>query len=113
MLNLIKNRLDRSMFDDVLEVAWSTMWNVTDETAINCKKFLEGQGMEYFLRCLKVWSLFIWPYLFLIYFYFKGFSGKGGTFEKYDGITGKCCRSKVVKTKPHDVRIYKSFFRFA
>uniref|UniRef100_T1GPQ1 Uncharacterized protein n=1 Tax=Megaselia scalaris TaxID=36166 RepID=T1GPQ1_MEGSC len=53
MLNLIKNRLDRSMFDDVLEVAWSTMWNVTDETAINCKKFLEGQGMEYFLRCLK------------------------------------------------------------
>ncbi|KAL5290316.1 ZER1.2 family protein [Megaselia abdita] len=54
MLNLIKNRLDRLMFDDVLEVAWSTMWNVTDETAINCKKFLEGQGMQYFLKCLNV-----------------------------------------------------------
>lgn len=54
MLNLIQNRLDRLMFDDVLEVAWSTMWNVTDETAINCKKFLEGQGMEYFLKCLNV-----------------------------------------------------------
>lgn len=54
MLNLIKDRLTRSVFDDVMEVAWSTMWNVTDETAINCKRFLDGRGMEYFLRCLNV-----------------------------------------------------------
>lgn len=53
MLSLIKDRLTRSVFDDVMEVAWSTMWNVTDETAINCKRFLEGRGMEYFLRCLN------------------------------------------------------------
>ncbi|XP_037806881.1 protein zer-1 homolog isoform X1 [Lucilia sericata] len=54
MLSLIKDRLTRSVFDDVMEVAWSTMWNVTDETAINCKRFLDGHGMEYFLRCLNV-----------------------------------------------------------
>lgn len=54
MLNLIKDRLTRSVFDDVMEVAWSTMWNVTDETAINCRRFLEGRGMEYFLKCLRV-----------------------------------------------------------
>lgn len=42
------------MFDDVMEVAWSTMWNVTDETAINCERFLDGHGMQYFLDCLKV-----------------------------------------------------------
>ncbi|XP_059218203.1 protein zer-1 homolog isoform X1 [Stomoxys calcitrans] len=54
MLSLIKDRLTRSVFDDVMEVAWSTMWNVTDETAINCKRFLDGRGMEYFLRCLNV-----------------------------------------------------------
>jgi len=54
MLTLIKDRLTRSVFDDVMEVAWSTMWNVTDETAINCKRFLEGRGMEYFLKCLHV-----------------------------------------------------------
>lgn len=54
MLNLIKDRLTRLVFDDVMEVAWSTMWNVTDETAINCKRFLDGHGMEYFLRCLNV-----------------------------------------------------------
>lgn len=54
MLTLIKDRLTRSVFDDVMEVAWSTMWNVTDETAINCKRFLDGRGMEYFLKCLHV-----------------------------------------------------------
>lgn len=53
MLNLIKDRLTREVFDDVMEVAWSTMWNVTDETAINCKRFLDGEGMEYFLTCLR------------------------------------------------------------
>lgn len=54
MLNLIATRLERSVCDDVLEVAWSTMWNVTDETPANCRRFLENRGMEFFLGCLKV-----------------------------------------------------------
>uniref|UniRef100_A0A182NIL8 Protein zer-1 homolog n=1 Tax=Anopheles dirus TaxID=7168 RepID=A0A182NIL8_9DIPT len=54
MLNLINDRLSRRVFDDVMEVAWSTMWNVTDETAKNCERFLDGRGMEYFLGCLKL-----------------------------------------------------------
>lgn len=53
MLNLISDRLERRVCDDVLEVAWSTMWNVTDETPQNCQRFLESRGMEYFLACLK------------------------------------------------------------
>ncbi|XP_028172761.1 protein zer-1 homolog isoform X1 [Ostrinia furnacalis] len=53
MLNLISDRLERRVCDDVLEVAWSTMWNVTDETPQNCQRFLENRGMEYFLACLK------------------------------------------------------------
>ncbi|KAK7793806.1 hypothetical protein R5R35_013022 [Gryllus longicercus] len=53
MLSLIEDRLNRKVCDDVLEVAWSTMWNVTDETAINCQRFLDGRGMEYFLSCLS------------------------------------------------------------
>jgi Zyg-11 protein homolog len=57
MLNLINDRLNRKVFDDVMEVAWSTMWNVTDETPINCERFLDGKGMEYFLGCLRVSSL--------------------------------------------------------
>lgn len=54
MLNLISDRLNRRVFDDVIEVAWSTMWNVTDETPLNCERFLDGMGMEYFLSCLLV-----------------------------------------------------------
>lgn len=65
MLTLIYDRLTRQVFDDVMEVAWSTMWNVTDETAINCERFLDGRGMEYFLECLQVCQ----PML-EIYFYF-------------------------------------------
>lgn len=54
MLALINDRLTRKVFDDVMEVAWSTMWNVTDETPRNCKRFLDGHGMAYFLGCLNV-----------------------------------------------------------
>lgn len=54
MLSIIRVRLEHKLFDDVLQVAWSTMWNVTDETAYNCQKFLEGNGMKLFLRCLSV-----------------------------------------------------------
>lgn len=54
MIWLITDRLGRDICDDVLEVAWSTMWNVTDETPLNCKKFLENKGMEHFLSCLEV-----------------------------------------------------------
>lgn len=54
MLNLINDRYRRKVFDDVMEVAWSTMWNVTDETPLNCARFLDGSGMEYFLGCLVV-----------------------------------------------------------
>ncbi|CAG9864354.1 unnamed protein product [Phyllotreta striolata] len=53
MIWLIKERLERGLCDDVLEVAWSTMWNVTDETPLNCRKFLEQKGMEHFLQCLE------------------------------------------------------------
>uniref|UniRef100_A0A1B6E2J9 Protein zer-1 homolog n=1 Tax=Clastoptera arizonana TaxID=38151 RepID=A0A1B6E2J9_9HEMI len=54
MLSLIEDRLERKVCDDVLEVAWSTMWNVTDETAINCERFLDGRGMDLFLGCLDL-----------------------------------------------------------
>lgn len=54
MIWLITERLERGLCDDVLEVAWSTMWNVTDETPSNCRRFLENKGMEHFLSCLEV-----------------------------------------------------------
>jgi len=51
MLVIIRDKLQQGICDDVMETAWSTMWNVTDETPINCERFLTGGGMYLFLKC--------------------------------------------------------------
>lgn len=53
MLELVEYRVETNIFDDVLEVAWSTMWNMTDETSINCQRFLDEEGMALFLKCVQ------------------------------------------------------------
>ncbi|PVD21892.1 hypothetical protein C0Q70_17695 [Pomacea canaliculata] len=53
MLSIIERKLKGGDCDDVLEVAWSTLWNVTDETPSNCHKFMIKGGMELFLQCLQ------------------------------------------------------------
>lgn len=53
MLQVIGKRLQRSICDEVMETAWSTMWNVTDETPVNCARFLQEKGMDLFLGCLR------------------------------------------------------------
>lgn len=39
------------MCDDVMEVGWSFLWNITDETPTNCERFLEAQGLSLFEQC--------------------------------------------------------------
>ena len=51
MLLIITEKLEQGNCDDVMETAWSTMWNVTDETPANCERFLEAGGMFLFLKC--------------------------------------------------------------
>lgn len=51
LLNIIKEKLRLGNCDDVMETAWSAMWNVTDETPSNCERFLNGNGMNLFLKC--------------------------------------------------------------
>lgn len=51
MLEVIKFKLNLDICDEVMETAWSTMWNITDETPVNCKRFLDRGGMELFLQC--------------------------------------------------------------
>lgn len=53
MLELIEYRVKSAIFDDILEVAWCNMWNMTDETPVNCKRFLEENGMVLFMKCLE------------------------------------------------------------
>jgi Zyg-11 family protein len=56
MLFIITEKLAAGICDDVMETAWSTMWNVTDETPDNCERFLNGNGMQLFLRCKEKFS---------------------------------------------------------
>ncbi|CAF1408166.1 unnamed protein product, partial [Didymodactylos carnosus] len=36
--------------DDLLELAWTVLWNITDETAENCRKFFEdNNGLQAFV----------------------------------------------------------------
>jgi len=51
MLWVVKRKLQMSICDEVMEVAWSVMWNVTDETPENSQRFLDKSGMELFLQC--------------------------------------------------------------
>jgi len=57
MLLIIKDKLHVGICDDVMETAWSTMWNVTDETPSNCLRFLNGDGMNLFLKCKERFPL--------------------------------------------------------
>ena len=51
MLRIVCNKLSTSLCDEVMELAWSIMWNVTDETPENSERFLDQNGMELFLSC--------------------------------------------------------------
>ncbi|XP_015792080.1 protein zer-1 homolog isoform X2 [Tetranychus urticae] len=53
LITLIEARLSRRVCDEVMEIAWSTMWNVTDENPINCQRFLDNHGMDLFVKCMS------------------------------------------------------------
>lgn len=99
MIWLIADRLERGHCDDVLEVAWSTMWNVTDETPSNCRRFLEMKGMEYFLMCLEVTTeLKLIVINYLIFFFFLEIPKQGRVAAQHDGSLRQ--RSRSPRTPP-------------
>ena len=51
MLTVIRIKLSQGLCDEMMETAWSVMWNVTDETEENSLRFLDQGGMETFLEC--------------------------------------------------------------
>lgn len=93
MISLIQSRIHRNTFDDVMEVAWATMWNVTDETPINCERFLNLDGMKHFISCLRVSNKDCGNSLdrFLCIL-FTEISREAGTSPEHVRSTGKCGR---------------------
>jgi Zyg-11 family protein len=53
----ISRKLERQVCDETVEVAWSFLWNITDETPLNCSMFLKKDGITLFWRCYKEWSV--------------------------------------------------------
>lgn len=52
MIDIIKSKIRENSGDEILETAWSTLWNITDETPVNCQRFLDFQGLEAFENCM-------------------------------------------------------------
>lgn len=51
ILEQIKRKLASNTCDDVMEVGWSFLWNITDETPPNCSRFLDAEGLILFQKC--------------------------------------------------------------
>ena len=51
ILQQIARKLQANVCDDVMEVGWSFLWNITDETPANCERFLKSDGLSLFNRC--------------------------------------------------------------
>lgn len=56
MMEIIKNKINEVSGDDTLETAWSALWNITDETPVNCQRFLAANGLEAFKNCMDAFS---------------------------------------------------------
>lgn len=56
MTEIIKAKIKQNICDEILETAWSTLWNITDETPINCRRFLDCDGFEAFEDCMDKFS---------------------------------------------------------
>lgn len=56
MTEIIRAKIAENNCDDILETAWSTLWNITDETPVNCERFLQCGGYEAFEDCMEKFS---------------------------------------------------------
>lgn len=52
MVDIIRAKIADNTCDEILETAWSTLWNITDETPVNCQRFLNCRGLEAFENCM-------------------------------------------------------------
>nr|CAD2157349.1 unnamed protein product [Meloidogyne enterolobii] len=53
ILKQIERKLSANTCDDVMEVGWSFLWNITDETPSNCERFLKAHGLSLFSKCFS------------------------------------------------------------
>ena len=49
IMELIRLKCSNFEIDIVMETAWSALWNITDETPVNCELFLNENGINMFM----------------------------------------------------------------
>lgn len=55
-MGIIRRFLARKTSCEIVEVAWTLLWNITDETPENCRRFIEdNDGLQTFRDCLEQW----------------------------------------------------------
>lgn len=53
-MDLIRTKIIQKDPDDILDLTWSFLWNITDETPDNCRIFLDHcDGMSVFMNCIQ------------------------------------------------------------
>ncbi|CAB3402102.1 unnamed protein product [Caenorhabditis bovis] len=53
IIDQIARKHNGNTCDDVMEVGWSFLWNITDETPVNCERFLNAKGLDLFQKCYE------------------------------------------------------------
>ena len=55
-MGIIQCFLAKNVSNDIADIAWTLLWNITDETPENCRRFIEdNNGLQAFLNCLDTW----------------------------------------------------------
>jgi Zyg-11 family protein len=56
-IGIVRSFLIKKTSCEIVEVAWTLLWNITDETPENCRRFLEdNNGLQAYYDCLELWS---------------------------------------------------------
>ena len=56
LVQAISKRVQQERHDELIDHAWSSLWNLTDETEVNCERFIELGGVDMFLKCHQLFG---------------------------------------------------------
>ena len=88
-MQIIRCKCELDEPDDILEVTWSFLWNITDETPANCRLFLDAHdGLSAFLNCMQFKKAEI----------IRNMMGLLGNVAEVPALRSRLCRDEFVAT---------------
>ena len=87
-MRLIRTKTKLKEADEILEVTWSFLWNITDETPENCKIFLDDcDGMASFMECIEFKKLELT----------RNMMGLLGNVAEVKELRDRLCKNELIK----------------